>query len=206
MVMMNRYARDVPGPGDQAAMFGHAAEALATGHLGPVDVELPSGASARMSCRPVGGQDQRRRAGVAHAKLIGLDRNQAPGAGPQPRRFGPGLAGFGPLWLRGCDQVDAAYRGGEWLAVQGEPGAGKLALLRAVHRHRNPAGALHVLDAAEATDHHWMVRALGELLEGQGSLVIRHVDRLSGLRLRALWIALEQALAAGRQKTLWAAA
>jgi DNA-binding NtrC family response regulator len=62
---------------------------------------------------------------------------------------------------------------------------------------------LHVLDAAEATDHHWMVRALAELLEGQGSLVIRHVDRLSALHLRTLWIALEQALAAGRQKTLW---
>jgi sigma-54 dependent transcriptional regulator, acetoin dehydrogenase operon transcriptional activator AcoR len=89
--------------------------------------------------------------------------------------------------------------------VEGEPGAGKLALLRAVHRHRNPAGTLHVLDAAEATDHHWLVRALGELLEGEGSLVIRHVDRLSALRLRTLGIALEQALAAGRQKTLWVA-
>jgi transcriptional regulator of acetoin/glycerol metabolism len=100
--------------------------------------------------------------------------------------------------------VDAAYCGGEWLALEGEPGAGKLALLRAVHRHRNPAGTLHVLDAAEATDHHWIVRVLGELLEGQGSLVIRHVDRLSALQLRTLWIALEQALAAGRQKTLWA--
>jgi len=99
--------------------------------------------------------------------------------------------------------VDAAYCGGEWLALAGEPGAGKLALLRAVHRHRNPAGTLRVLDAAEAADHHWMVRALGELLEGQGSLVIRHVDRLSALRLRTLWIALEHALAVGRQKTLW---
>ena len=78
-------------------------------------------------------------------------------------------------------------------------------MLRAVHRHRNPAGTLHVLDAAEATDHQWPVRALSELLEGQGSLVIRHADRLSALRLRTLGIALEQALAAGRQKTLWVA-
>src|SRR6266513_4369568 len=51
MVMMNRYARDVLDPGDQAAMLAHATEALATGHLGPVDVELPSGARARMHCR-----------------------------------------------------------------------------------------------------------------------------------------------------------
>src|SRR6266852_4083643 len=111
------------------------------------------------------------------------------GAGSQARRFVPGLVGSGPLWLRGCRQVDAAHASGEWLSLEGEPGVGKLALLRAVHRRRNPAGAFHVLDAAEAGDHDWMARALGELLEGEGSLVIRHVDRLSALRLRALWIA-----------------
>jgi hypothetical protein len=32
-----------------------------------------------------------------------------------------------------------------------------------------------------------MARALGDLLEGEGSLVIRHVDRLSTVRLQALW-------------------
>lgn len=206
MVMMSRYARDVLDPGDQAAVLGHAAEALATGRLGALDVELPSGTRARMYCRPVPGEGQRRLAGgVAHVKLIEWASRLAPEAGPQPRRFLPGLAGSGPLWLRGCDQVDAAYSGGQWLALEGEPGAGKLALLGAVHRRRNPAGALHVLDAAEADDHHWLVRVLGELLEGEGSLVIRHVDRLSAARLRALWIAVEQALAAGRQKKLWVA-
>jgi transcriptional regulator of acetoin/glycerol metabolism len=206
MVMMNDYSRDVLDPGDQAAMLGTAAEALAAGHLGPVDVELPSGARARMYCRPVRGKGQRRLAGgVAHVKLIELASKLALEAGPQPRRFLPGLVGSGPLWLRGCGQVEAAYAGGEWLALEGEPGAGKLALLQAVHRRRNPAGAFHVLDAAEAGDHHWLVRALGELLEGKGSLVIRHVDRLSALRLRALWIALEHSLAAGRQEMLWVA-
>jgi transcriptional regulator of acetoin/glycerol metabolism len=202
MVMMNRFARDVLDPGDQAAMFGHASEALATGRPDPVDVELPSGARARMYCRPVRGQGRRCLAsGVAHVKLIEL----AAEAGPHPRGFLPGLVGSGPLWVRGCDQVDAAYRGGEWLALEGEPGIGKLALLRAVHRRRNPAGALHVLDATEAADHHWLVRALSELLEGQGSLVIRHVDRLSAVQLRTLGIALEQARAAGRHNLLWVA-
>ena len=108
----------------------------------------------------------------------------AAGAGqaPRARRFGPGLAGSGPLWLRGCHQADAALRVGEWLALEGEPGAGKLALLRAVHQRRNPAGAFRVLDAAEAGDHDWLARALGELLEGEGSLVIRHADRLTAVR------------------------
>jgi transcriptional regulator of acetoin/glycerol metabolism len=205
MVMMNDYARDVLDPGDQAALLGHAAQALATGHLGPVDVELPTGATARMYCRPLPGQGQGRLAGVVHVKLIELAGKLAPTTLLLPQRLLPGLVGSGPLWLRGCDQVDAAYASGEWLALEGEPGAGKLALLRAVHRRRNPAGTFHVLEAAGAGGHDWLVRALSELLDGEGSLVIRHVDRLSTRRLHALWITLEQARAADRQKVVWVA-
>ena len=142
-----------------------------------------------------------------HVKLIEQASQAAvdAGTGSQEQRFGPALVGSGPLWLRGCRQVEVACASGEWLSLEGEPGVGKLALLRAVHRRRNPVGAFHVLDAAEAGDQDWMMRALSELLEGEGSLVIRHVDRLSAVRLQALRIALEQALAAGRQQVLWVA-
>jgi transcriptional regulator of acetoin/glycerol metabolism len=208
MVLMNDQARDALDPSDQAALLGHAAGALAGDHSAQVDVELPTGARARMHCRPVPGKGGRRLAsGVVHVKLIEPAGQAAlpGGTGWQARRFGPALVGSGPLWLRGCRRVEAACASGEWLSLEGEPGAGKLALLRAVHRRRNAAGAFHLLDAAEAGDHDWMARALNELLEGQGSLVIRHVDRLSPLRLEALRMALEQALAAGRQQVLWVA-
>ena len=208
MVLMNDQARDTLDPGDQAALLGHAAGALAVGHPAVVDVELPTGARARMHCRPVRGTGRRRLAGgVVQVKLIEPASQAAvdAGIGSQARRFGAALVGSGPLWLRGCRQAETARASGEWLSLQGEPGTGKLALLRAVCRRRNPAGAFHVLDAAEAGDHDWMVRALGELLEGDGSLVIQHVDRLSSPRLQALWIAVEQALAADRQHVLWVA-
>jgi transcriptional regulator of acetoin/glycerol metabolism len=208
MVLMNDQARDTLDPGDQAALLGHAAQALAGDRRVVVDVELPTGARARMHCRPLRGKGRRRIAGgVVHAKLIESASQAAVNmwAGSQARRFGPALVGSGPLWLRGCGQVEAACASGEWLSLEGEPGTGKLALLRAVCRRRNPAGAFHVLDAADAGDHDWMARALGDLLEGEGSLVIRHVDRLSTMRLQALWIALEQALAADRQQVLWVA-
>ena len=208
MVLMNDQARDALDPGDQVALFGHAAGALAGDHPGPVDVELPTGARARMRCRPLRGKGSRRLAGgVVHVKLLEPAGKTAAdaGAGSQARRFGPVLVGSGPLWLRGCRRVEAAWASGEWLSLEGEPGTGKLALLRAVCRRRHPAGAFHVLDAAEAGDRDWMVRVLGELLQGEGALVIRHVDRLSTVRLRALWIALEQAMAAGRQQVLWVA-
>ena len=201
MVLMNDQARDTLDPGDQAALLGRAAQALAGDHPAQLDVELPTGASARMQCRPLHGKGGRRLAGgVVHVKLIEPASQAAVDVrtGSQGQRFGPALVGSGPLWLRGCRQVEAACASGEWLSLEGEPGAGKLALLRAVHRRRSPAGAFHVLDAAEAGDHDWMMRALSELLGGEGSLVILHVDRLSSVRLQALRIALEQAAGRGQ--------
>jgi len=192
MVLMNDQARHTLDPRDQAALLGRAAQALAGDHPAAADVELPTGARARMQCRPLRGKGSRWLAGgVVHVKLIESASQAAAdaGAGSPRQRFGPALVGSGPLWLRGCRQVEAACASGEWVSLEGEPGVGKLALLRAVHRRRNPAGAFHVLDAADAGDHDWMMRALGDLLEGDGSLVIRHVDRLSTVRLQALWIA-----------------
>ncbi|MGZ5888631.1 MAG: sigma-54-dependent Fis family transcriptional regulator, partial [Ramlibacter sp.] len=202
MVMMNEYTRQVLDPGDQVVLLGQAAEALADRTTGAVVVELPTGIRARMYCRPMPSGRQLA-GGVVHVKLIGVDRRPAAEAAAQTRIFLPGLVGSGPLWLRGCHQVDAIYASAEWLALQGEPGVGKLALVRAVRQQRNPARRFHVLDAAQAVDAGWLARARHELLEGEGDLVIRHVDRLSARRLQALSTALE--VAAGRKQSLWVA-
>jgi sigma-54 dependent transcriptional regulator, acetoin dehydrogenase operon transcriptional activator AcoR len=201
MVMMNEFARRVLDPGDQVVLLGHAAEALSSRPAGAVVVELPTGVSARMYCRPM--QSEGLNGGVVHVKLVDTDRRAAAETAAQGRIFLPGLVGSGPLWLRGCHQVDAVYGSGEWLALQGEPGVGKLALVRSVHQKRNPARRLHVLDAADSADQGWLARVRLELLEGEGDLVIRHVDRLSARRLHALSTALETA--AGRKHALWVA-
>jgi len=101
--------------------------------------------------------------------------------------------------------VDTVYRSGEWLALAGERGTGKLAVLRATHQRRNPAGRFHVLDAAEAADHSWQAGARRELLEGTGTLVLRHVDRLNARRMHALAAALQEALGQNRNESLWVA-
>jgi transcriptional regulator of acetoin/glycerol metabolism len=204
VVMLNEYARQVLDPGDQAALLGQAAETLASRRAAAVMVELPTGTRARMTCRPLRGQD-RAADGVVHVKLIEPGTRPAAGTGPQARMILPGLAGSGPLWLRGCHQVASACDSAGWLAVQGEPGVGKLALVRAVYRRRNPAGRFHVLDAAGAAGQDWLVAARRELLDGQGCLVIRHIDRLSPRRLHGLLAALQETQAAGRQHTLWVA-
>jgi transcriptional regulator of acetoin/glycerol metabolism len=143
--------------------------------------------------------------GVVNVKMVESERARTAEAAQQARMFLPGLVGSGPLWLRGCHEVDAVYGSGDWLALQGERGAGKLALLRAVCQRRNPAGAFHVLDAADASDQDWLAKARSELAHGDGGLVIGHVDRLSARRLHQLSAALQAARAASRQDSLWVA-
>jgi len=82
--------------------------------------------------------------------------------------------------------------------LEGEPGVGKLAVLRAVHHRHDPSGRFAVLDAAEASAQDWMVRARHALLEGEGDLVIRHIDRLTSRQAHVLASAVQEAAAAGR--------
>jgi transcriptional regulator of acetoin/glycerol metabolism len=205
VVMMNDYARQVLDPGDQGVLLAQAAEALGSHHPVSLIVELPTGARARMYCRPVRAGD-RHAGGVVHVKLIEpAGRVVAEHAPSKQQMFLPGLVGSGPLWLRGCQQVDTVYTAGEWLALEGEPGTGKLAVLRAVHQRRNPAQRFHVIDAAAAVDQDWQVSTRRELLDGVGCLVIRHVDKLSARRLHALSAALQETMTAGREGELWVA-
>ncbi|WP_086725247.1 sigma-54-dependent Fis family transcriptional regulator [Streptomyces carpinensis] len=207
VVMMNDHARQVLAPEDQAALLGTAAEAMWGGRRASVEVDLPSGAKARMFCAPVD-TDSGPAGGVVRVRLTEAPRELPPG-GPAPRPLLPGLVGSGALWQRACDDVRAHYRSGEWITVQGEPGAGKLALLRAVHRHHDPAGRFQVLDAAEAArPSDFLTRVQQELDEHDGTLVLRHVDRLPGAGGRALAALLQRqrraAVRSGRHR--WVAA
>ncbi len=67
-----------------------------------------------------------------------------------PRVQLPGLVGSSPPWQRACDEVEKVFGAGEWLAVEGEPGVGKLALLQAVHRRLRAEARFVMVDAADA--------------------------------------------------------
>jgi transcriptional regulator of acetoin/glycerol metabolism len=110
--------------------------------------------------------------------------------------FPPGLVGSGGLWLRGCHQVKSIYAAGEWLALEGEAGVGKLAVIRAIHQHDSPGAHFGVVDAA-AGGRAWLNDVRRELRGGEGALVIQHADRLGGGPLRTLSRLLEQARTEG---------
>jgi len=99
----------------------------------------------------------------------------------------PGLVGSGPLWVRGCREVEEVHRSASGWRWPGEPGVGKLAIVRAVHQRHNPSGRLHAVDAAgeETPDRRADLRR--ELLHEADTLVIRHVDRLSAPAAAVRW-------------------
>ncbi len=197
VVMLNDHARQALSPADQAELISQATEALGRHPSGAVTVDLTGGVVARMFCHPVLPAD-----GVFHVKLA------APVAAPSQLAAAgstalPGLVGKGALWRRACRSAEASYERGEWLTLEGEAGVGKLALIRAVHRRRNPAAPCHVLDANDASrERDWLARARSELLDGAGLLIIRHLHTLSARQVRALAGALGDAKAAGQQETL----
>ena len=197
VVMLNDHARQVLSPADQAELISQATEALGRHSAGAVTVDLTGGVVARMFCHPLLPAD-----GVFHVKL------QAPPAQPSnPVAAGsvplPGLVGKGPAWRRARRAAEASYQRAEWVILEGETGAGKLALIRAVHQHHDPAAPCHVLDADDASrERDWLARARSELLDGSGMLIIRHVHALSARQIRALACALAGAKAARRQETL----
>jgi transcriptional regulator of acetoin/glycerol metabolism len=198
LVMMNDYARRILDPADQAALIGQAAEVLTRRHTGAVIADLPTGLQARMYCRPVDG-DAPFPDGIVHVKLIEMPARLPGRSGPKTSMFLPGLVGSGVLWVRACREAEAAYDSSEWLTLEGEAGVGKLALVRAVHQRRNPAGRFHVLDAAAATGQDWLAKARRELLDGDGMLVIRHVDQLNMQQVHALSSALQETRAQPQQ-------
>ena len=200
VVMLNDYARRLLDPGDQAALIGHATEALARRATGAVSVDLPSGVVARMSCRRIRG-DGPFADGVVHVKLVSAVAGPAEVPAPRSAMYLPGLVGSGVLWLRACREAEALYETSEWLTLEGEAGVGKLALARAVHQRRSPAAPFHVLDAEDAGSD-WLTKTRRELLDGKGMLVIRHVDALNAKQMHALASSLGEARAAGRQEDL----
>ena len=148
--------------------------------------------------------------GVIHAKLAKLGTPRRRDGGTAAKMLLPGLIGSGALWRRACDEVENAYRAGEWVALAGEPGVGKLAILRAVHQRRNPGERFTVLDAADATDRRWLASARRALMdengeERAGSVVIRHPDQLDGVHLRSLIAALQEPSNVDGKRAVWVA-
>jgi transcriptional regulator of acetoin/glycerol metabolism len=186
VVMMNEHLRQIMDAQDQHALIGHSADTM----LGSTEVmrtvELPSGLTANLRYTPAISESGPA-GGVFNVRLAHPPVRPAGSAGTGgPAVNLPGLVG-GPAWTKSAMQVSACYDAGDWVAVEGERGTGKLSLLRAVHRLRNPAGHWRVLDPPEdAKVAEWLALVAEELQAPNGLLVLAHADRLGEQAVRGL--------------------
>ncbi len=190
LLMMNDRARELLDPGDQVPLLANAAEALNAGRRSQLLVDLPSGAIARVHCRPSFTEDGLS-GGVLQVQLVSGEVATSRSAALSHPSSLPATVGSGPMWAKCCQAVGRHFQSREWVVLQGEPGTGKRTLARATHQLYSPAAHLRLLDA-EDYGPRWIAEVIEELeTGGSGTLVLCHVDRLSAEGVQALSDALE---------------
>ncbi|MGW0582955.1 sigma-54-dependent Fis family transcriptional regulator [Streptomyces sp. NPDC002920] len=112
---------------------------------------------------------------------------------PEPRPVGraahlPGIVGSSPAFQGVVSQLIRHCGQGRWTFVDGEAGAGKQELVRAVHRHVAPTVPYAVHDAVHTRDGaaDWLRAVFQDLAEDRGTVVLRHIEVLSEQVLRQL--------------------
>ena len=177
--MINAHAQQRFDSTDQAALIDRTRDAR--GGTKPVTflADLPSGISARLAYQPTF---------LGEALAGGIVQIKEQRSGPRTSGGGripslPGMTGTSALWRHTTQEVLDACRRAEWLVAEGEPGAGKLTLLRAVHDYSSPGRRLAVLDAGDQAD--LLVSATSELDSGS-DLIIRNVHLLSAEVIQGL--------------------
>ncbi len=194
MLMMNNRAREILDPGDQQVVLAQATEALSSGGRQLLILDLPSGATARVLCKPSWAAPSVT-GGVVQVHLIQPIAAGGAHEVRQPAVNLPGVVGSGTLWTKCCRDVYRYSQSGEWLVLEGEPGVGKLAIARGMHQLRSPAGHVRVFDGIEVAEGsnsaRWVDEVAEEIASGTASIILAHIDQLPDETLQALYDVLE---------------
>jgi sigma-54 dependent transcriptional regulator, acetoin dehydrogenase operon transcriptional activator AcoR len=189
LLMMNDQARKLLAPSDHATLLAVAVQALSSGRGQELTIDLPSGGTARVHCRPsVAGPPA---SAIVEVHLVPqVTQPRARQAAAVQPTVASTVVGSSVLWTKCHQAVDRHFQAREWLILEGEPGTGKSTLARATHQNRAPAAHLRTLEA----DHHgpgWIAVVIDEMKKGAGTLVLTHLDRLTPDGAAALAEALE---------------
>ncbi|WP_226358858.1 sigma-54-dependent Fis family transcriptional regulator [Pseudonocardia sp. ICBG601] len=189
LVMMNDRARELIAPGDQVPLLAGATDALRAGRNRQLVVDLPSGATARVQCRPSWNE-----AGSAGGILqVSLTHRETVGRGsatPTITTALPTAVGSGALWTKCAQAVDRHFRTNEWLVLQGEPAPAGPRWPAPPTTSTPPPGT----SACSTTGRRGpalVLRGVRRARRGGGTLVLREVDRLPPAAAAALADVLE---------------
>jgi transcriptional regulator of acetoin/glycerol metabolism len=194
LVMMNDRARELIDPLDQVALLEQSRAALAGGKIRVFTTSLPSGAIARVHCKP-SWSDSTTIGGVVQVQMLATESviRSTDGGSPTRAHAMPGVVGTSMMWVKCCQEVEAHLRSGGWLDLEGEAGVGKLTVAHGAHLALTPGAHLRVLDADDCADRSdWLGAVANELAARAGTLILRHVDRLPAEVLRGLTELLEE--------------
>lgn len=177
--MMNALAQQHFDANDQAALLDQTRDAVGVAEACTFLADLPSGITARMSYQPTfagatlaGGIIQIKEQRISKAMSLPTTPNL------------PGMAGSSAVWRHVTQELIEVFTKRDWVVVQGEPGAGAMTLISAVHQHSGSRGSLSVVDASRSDDD--LVEHVREELEAGNDLVIRHAHDLSHEQLDEL--------------------
>ncbi|NIK58366.1 sigma-54-dependent Fis family transcriptional regulator [Kribbella shirazensis] len=172
--MMNTHAQQHFDAVDQAALIDRARDARG----GPKPLvfltDLPSGTVARMAYQPTFVRD------TLAGGVIQIKEQREPATARAQTRIPsiPGTVGTSAVWRHVSQEVLDACTRTDWLVAEGEPGVGKLCLLRAVHDHASSSRHLAILDPAGLPEPDELVAAARAELDSGSDLIIRHAHLL----------------------------
>ncbi|OUC79917.1 Fis family transcriptional regulator [Gordonia lacunae] len=174
VVLMNRRLRQSIDPQDQVSMLEHAVDqTLDAGTVRRVNT-LPSGRTVRLA--PVA-EFSDTDAGIAVFHVHLMD----PGSFPEPRRRPPatatlpGIVGRSSSWRECCDRIAQHVGAGRWIAVSGERGSGRAAVLRAAAgQYRR--GTIRVFSAEDFSDADTLDSFGAEIERDDFAIILRDID------------------------------
>ncbi|MBD0860831.1 Fis family transcriptional regulator [Gordonia sp. zg691] len=174
VVLMNRRLRQSIDPQDQVSMLEHAVDQIHETQSTRRVNTLPSGRTLRLaSVSQFSDVD----AGIAvfHVHLMDSTPSSPPRRRPTTPSPLPGIVGRSSSWRQCCDRIAQTVGAGQWIAVSGERGSGRAAVLRsAAGQYRS--GAIRVFAAADFSDADTLDSFAAEMERDDFAVIIRDID------------------------------
>lgn len=163
--MSNNVAATQLDPVDEGYLREEAQAMLVPSHPDKTVLMLPSGQVVEVRRRLVTD-------GLETAGIVVEVNSSRPEAGspslPQPRTSLPGVVGTSPQWNRASTAVAERAAADDDLLVVGEPGSGRVSLVRGAHMAKNPLAPISVVRCEERD----AVRSIGEALQSASTCIV----------------------------------
>lgn len=193
VIMVNHSAARMLEQIDQAALWKKASEAAQARSESVIEVGLHDGATVTSRCRAVDAD------GRVLGAIVEFERDTRSRRGIHAAAGLPGVVGVSSAWTKVVDDARTFSRTDLPLLITGETGVGKHAVAAAIAEQRTP-NEVTVFDAALESVTGlptWVKQVQERLQDRRGTVILRHLDALSGLAAQALCPAVDAAVQGG---------